>query len=138
MAKAFEDTKTKNSVYLTMKRRRCCNTPPLYHARISIGSTTSNAFSLFAPTPAQLYGYLQLDTYSTKKTRAAEEASEKATGDSVMETDEKDKEYSTLVRLTHGTQTKLSTLYTNIIKINMDALKKKERKKVVKAKKVTA
>ena len=28
--------------------------------------------------------------------------------------------------------------YTNIIKINMDALKKKERKKAVKAKKATA
>ncbi|KAF9996629.1 RNA-binding signal recognition particle subunit srp14 [Entomortierella chlamydospora] len=110
MAKAFEDTKTKNSVYLTMKRH----------------------------------------TYSTKKIRAAEEAAETAAGDSVMKTDEKDKEYPTMVRLTHGTKTKLSTLvqpqdldrfmvqYTNIIKINMDALKKKERKKAVKAKKATA
>ncbi|KAF9206670.1 hypothetical protein BGZ49_002031 [Haplosporangium sp. Z 27] len=104
MAKAFEDTKSKNSVFLTMKRH----------------------------------------TYSTKKIRKAEEASEKATGDSVMDVDEKDKEYPTMVRLTSGTKTKLSTLvqpqdldrfmvqYTNIVKINMDALKKKERKKAAK------
>ncbi|KAF9110029.1 hypothetical protein BGX27_006866 [Mortierella sp. AM989] len=110
MAKAFEDSKSKNTVYLTMKRH----------------------------------------TYSTKKIRAAEEASEKATGDSLMEANAKDKEYPTMVRLSMGTKTKLSTLvqpqdldrfmvqYTNIIKINMDALKKKERKKAVKAKKATA
>ncbi|KAK3817414.1 MAG: signal recognition particle, SRP9/SRP14 subunit [Benniella sp.] len=114
MAKAFEDSKTSRTVYLTMKRHN----------------------------------------YSTKKTRAAEEASEHATGDEVMQTDDKDKEYPTIVRLTMGTQTKISTLvhandldrfmvqYTNIIKINMDALKKKERKKAskaaAKAKKATA
>ncbi|KAF9353882.1 RNA-binding signal recognition particle subunit srp14 [Mortierella sp. NVP85] len=114
MAKAFEDSKTSRTVYLTMKRHN----------------------------------------YSTKKTRAAEEASEHATGDEVMKTDDKDKEYPTMVRLTMGTQTKISTLvhandldrfmvqYTNIIKINMDALKKKERKKAskaaAKAKKATA
>ncbi|KAI8358908.1 signal recognition particle, SRP9/SRP14 subunit [Mortierella sp. GBAus27b] len=106
MAKAFEDSKTSRTVYLTMKRHN----------------------------------------YSTKKIRAAEEASENATGDSLMKTDDKDKEYATLVRLTMGTQTKISTQvhandldrfmvqYTNIIKINMDALKKKERKKAAKAK----
>ncbi|KAG0301543.1 RNA-binding signal recognition particle subunit srp14 [Dissophora globulifera] len=119
MAKAFEDSKASNTVYLTMKRRKS-----LYHA------------------------------YSTKKTRAAEEATERATGDTVMDADEKDKEYSTLIRLSSGTKTKLSThvqphdldrfmvQYTNIIKINMDALKKKERKKAAKtatkAKKATA
>lgn len=110
MAKAFEDSKTSKTVYLTMKRH----------------------------------------SYTTKKIKAAEEASEKASGDAVMDADDKDKEYPTLVRLTSGTKTKLSTLvqpqdldrfmvqYTNIIKINMDNLKKKERKKAAKAKKVTA
>ncbi|KAF9548640.1 RNA-binding signal recognition particle subunit srp14 [Mortierella hygrophila] len=106
MAKAFEDSKTSKTVYLTMKRH----------------------------------------SYTTKKIKAAEESSEKASGDAVMSTDDKDKEYPTLVRLTSGTKTKLSTLvqpqdldrfmvqYTNIIKINMDNLKKKERKKAAKAK----
>ncbi|KAF8924764.1 RNA-binding signal recognition particle subunit srp14 [Dissophora ornata] len=113
MAKAFEDSKNSKTVYLTMKRQ----------------------------------------TYSTKKIRAEEETSEKATGDTLMGTDDNDKEYATLIRLTSGTKTKLSTLvqphdldrfmvqYTNIVKINMDALKKKERKKTpktAKAKKATA
>ncbi|KAI1300080.1 RNA-binding signal recognition particle subunit srp14 [Mortierella claussenii] len=108
MSKAFEGSKTKNSVYLTMKRH----------------------------------------SYTTKKIKAAEEASEQATGDSVMKTDDQDKEYPTLIRLQCGTKIKLSTLpqdldrfmvqYTNIVKINMDALKKKERKKAGKAKKATA
>ncbi|KAI7818531.1 signal recognition particle, SRP9/SRP14 subunit [Gamsiella multidivaricata] len=110
MAKAFEDSKTARTVYLTMKRH----------------------------------------SYSTKKIREAEEASEKATGDTVMKADAQDKEYSTLIRLTSGTKTKLSTLvqpqdldrfmvqYTNIIKINMDALKKKERKKAAKSAKEKA
>ncbi|KAF9939677.1 hypothetical protein BGZ65_009770 [Modicella reniformis] len=113
MSKAFEDSKTSRTVYLTMKRH----------------------------------------TYSTRKIREAEEASETATGDSAMKTDDKDKEYPTMVRLAMGTKTKISTLvqpndldrfmvqYTNIIKTNMDALKKKERKKAskaAKAKKATA
>ncbi|KAF9931243.1 hypothetical protein FBU30_010568 [Linnemannia zychae] len=110
MAKAFEDSKTSKTVYLTMKRH----------------------------------------SYTTRKIRAAEEASENASGDSVMATDDKDKEYPTLVRLNSGTKTKFSTLvqpqdldrfmvqYTTIIKINMDSLKKKERKKTTKAKKATA
>ncbi|KAG0043981.1 RNA-binding signal recognition particle subunit srp14 [Gryganskiella cystojenkinii] len=110
MAKAFEDSKSSKTVYLTMKRHG----------------------------------------YSTKKIRAAEEAAEKASGDAIMSTDPQDKEYPTLVRLSSGSKTKVSTLvqpqdlerfmvqYTNIIKINMDALKKKERKKATKAKKATA
>jgi len=53
---------------------------------------------------------MPVDSYSTKKIKAAEEASEKASGDSVMDTDDKDKEYPTLIRLTSGTKTKLSTL----------------------------
>ncbi|ORZ06285.1 signal recognition particle, SRP9/SRP14 subunit [Lobosporangium transversale] len=109
MAKAFEDSKTKNTVYLTMKRY----------------------------------------AYTTKKIRAAEEAEEKAAGDTVMKVDEQDQEYPTIVRVSCGTKTKLSTLvqpqdldrfmvqYTNIVKINMTALKKKERKKVPKTKKTT-
>ncbi|KAF9434420.1 hypothetical protein BGZ76_008052 [Entomortierella beljakovae] len=90
------------------------------------------------------------DSKTVKSIRAAEEAVEKVAGDTVMETDDKDKEYATVVRLASGTKTKFSTLvqphdlerfmvqYTNIIKINMDALKKKERKKAPKAKKATA
>ncbi|KAG0256186.1 RNA-binding signal recognition particle subunit srp14 [Mortierella polycephala] len=107
MSKAFEDSKASNSVYLTMKR----------------------------------------NSYTTRKIRAQEEAAERSSGDTVMKADEQDKEYPTLVRLTCGTKTKLSTQvqpqdldrfmvqYTNIIKINMDALKKKDRKKAAKAKK---
>ncbi|KAG0196377.1 RNA-binding signal recognition particle subunit srp14, partial [Mortierella sp. GBA30] len=105
MAKAFEDSRTSNSVYLTMKRH----------------------------------------DYSTKKIRAADQEKN-------MDVDEQNKEYPTLIRLQAGTKTKYSTLvqpqdldrfmvqYTNIIKISMDALKRKERKKAVKtkAKKATA
>ncbi|CAO3570928.1 unnamed protein product [Mortierella alpina] len=103
MAKAFEESRTSNSVYLTMKRH----------------------------------------DYSTKKIRAAEQEKD-------MDLDEQSKEYPTLIRLQAGTKTKYTTLvqphdlerfmvqYTNIIKISMDALKKKERKKAAKAKKATA
>jgi signal recognition particle subunit SRP14 len=52
----------------------------------------------------------KLDTYSTKKIRAEEEATEKASGDTVMAADSKDKEYPTMVRLASGTKTKASTL----------------------------
>ena len=52
---------------------------------------------------------LIVDSYTTKKIRAQEEATEKASGDTVMEADEQDKEYPTLIRLTCGTKTKLST-----------------------------
>ncbi|KAF9421937.1 RNA-binding signal recognition particle subunit srp14 [Podila epigama] len=111
LAKTFEGSKNSKSVYLTMKRY----------------------------------------THSTKKSRAALEATEAASGDSVMDTvNDADKEYPTLVRLECGNLKKLSThvqpqdlerfmvQYTNIIKINMDALKKKERKKAGKAKKAKA
>ncbi|KAG0088927.1 RNA-binding signal recognition particle subunit srp14 [Podila epicladia] len=111
LAKTFEGSKDSKSVYLTMKRY----------------------------------------TYSTKKTRADAAAAESASGDSVMTTaNDADKEYPTLVRLECGNLKKISTLvqpqdldrfmvqYTNIIKINMDSLKKKERKKAPKVKKATA
>lgn len=55
-----------------------------------------------------------IDSYTTKKIKAAEEASEKASGDAVMDADDKDKEYPTLVRLTSGTKTKLSTLVRHL------------------------
>ncbi|KAF9583990.1 RNA-binding signal recognition particle subunit srp14, partial [Lunasporangiospora selenospora] len=107
MAKAFEEAKGSRTVYLTMKR---------FH-------------------------------YSTKKMRTEQEKAEEATGDIPMDVDDKDKEYATLVRLNSGTKTRVSTQvqpqdldrfmvqYTNIIKINMDALKKKDRKKNAKPKK---
>lgn len=55
-----------------------------------------------------------IDSYTTKKIKAGEEASEKASGDAVMGADDKDKEYPTLVRLTSGTKTKLSTLVRHL------------------------
>lgn len=54
-----------------------------------------------------------IDTYSTKKTRAAVAAAESASGDSVMKTaNDADKEYPTLVRLECGNLKKISTLVT--------------------------
>jgi len=50
------------------------------------------------------------DNYSTKKIRAAEEAAETSSGDAVMAADSQDKEYPTMVRLSSGTKTKVSTL----------------------------
>lgn len=114
MAKAFEDAKTSKTVYLTMKRRKENKKSLLFiflmlHPTCFLSSATIYNWPSFCVL-FFLLGWSKLDTYSTKKIRAEEEATEKASGDTIMATDSQDKEYPTMVRLASGTKTKASTL----------------------------